>query len=194
MGLERDDFLRVYHPVHLHFTTAYNCLKYGSKVPSLPNITDKSNDIRMRVAASNFDTPDRAFKFCIANFACGEMDWLYGDLASAKLIALDWRKRTLNLTKTITEDYNTFIQAKEASGVKTEAMLSKTKNGNLPPLLQMCLEELVSREFVCIMNSKLCFLDRWQAELDIDPLATKEVFRLIKYEPFVVAIKNQQAA
>jgi hypothetical protein len=190
--MERDDFLRVFHPIHLHFTSDYDAIKYSNKVKSIPKINDRSNDVRMRLVAGRFDTPKKALKFCLANFACGETDWVYGDLASADEVYKAWQKRTMNLKRTLQDDYDVYKSAKAKKNMVDSEMLASTKTGNNPPLLQLCLQGYVSREFITVLDNGLRFIDTWRDTLVSDPLVKKELFRLTKYKPFVMIIQDEQ--
>ncbi len=187
---------QIYHPLHLHFTTKYDVLKYGKKLPSMKyeNFSKRRDVHEFERWAGIVNQKERFGEICLANFAYGNSNWLYEDKHDALDCFSETRKIRKSINTTLEKDLHVlekFLSGPTPKFNSFNEFVTKTPKGNKPPLLQLVLGKQVSIESVCILDGiSDSFIDRWVSLYDDDPMLSHFIFKLQKYRPFCSKLTN----
>lgn len=178
-------FYKVYSGIRLHFTTNFDALKYGGNCKSVTeesfhNRRDKS---RFDQWAAKINKND-AIQFCVFNFAHSDNNWFYGEFETARLTYLKTKGYFAALKYNITNELQLIENLKQDKNLTFKNVISYTKSGFKPPLLQLMVRGSVSKEFVCLLDRTSNFLESWMEQSTDDPLMSIEVKNLTAYKPY----------
>lgn len=179
-------FFRIYWAVKLHFTsTSFNMFKYANPPKITLDEFGARGDYNIFESYSKKMIDDRyALEFCAFNFTKNQM-WLYESYEIAKECYLN-KKKFFGVFKENIKNENEKIQRiKVEKSLTFNQLIQPTVSGNKAPLLQMYLHDIVSLEYICMVDSSFNFVDDWSDQNKLDPLVTSEMFKIKKYEPFV---------
>lgn len=199
MSISGYRFFKIWMPLHLHFTTSFDALKYNSKSKSINiDIFNERKDKHLFEAyGSRFDSDKDCFNFCLANFVYNQDSWLYYAYEEAKEQYEMWARINIPLYKTITHDYNVLAETLASKKAKAKSLFVKTPKGNVPPLIQLVSSGSVSKEFLCLVDCHILpIFSKWSNTYNNDPLIVSEMQKLMKYEGFVkhkVEVKSFQS-
>ena len=180
------EFYKIYSAIKLHFNTKYDFFKYSNKSKSINvDAYEKSKDILLfEMAANKIKDRRDAFRYCTFNFI-NNKNWLYLPLNDATDVFLNKQKYYARFKKNILVDCEFVENVKKEKGTSYDEILRSTKNGNIPPFLQMYVGNYISIEFACIVNITRDYISSWEVEYKEDPLLANEILKIKKYTPFV---------
>lgn len=174
------EFYQTWKPIHLHFISSYDYIKYHGKVKSISydELIRKKEYPLIRTFASKIPLA-QGKDFCIANYAADRDTFLFQGYEDARKTYVEWEKRQQSLTEYFKNDLHLIAES--------NTIIASIKNKEGPPkLLQLMVQNKVSKESVIILDRVfLSFIDTWVDWLKADPYLSKAVARLIKYRPFV---------
>ena len=183
------EFYRIYHPLHLHFTSGYNCIKYNKrlKTTSKEHFEKRKDKHIFESWSRSFFSEEKCGQFIIANFINNSEDWLYLNKQDAGEIYLQWKQRRNNPTLQLKNDLDALQKIMEEKNVESfKQLLQKTPKGNKPPLLQLMLVGSISKESTLYLDGAFDnFVSLWQSWYELDPYVNSSLFKLVKYKPFI---------
>lgn len=184
-------FFSIYRSTQMHFTSGYDTFKYGGKAKSItPEAFDSRNDRQRFVFwADKFDSPEHALRFCVFNFKL-KTDWFYDAFDQAKERYVDGQRFFSAFKMNLKEDHDVIKDVMRQKAMTFEALTHPTAGGNKPPILQMYFQQMVSLEFICLLDKEFHFTSGWKENLD--PLVRDEAQRIVKYTPFVIEFSKSQ--
>lgn len=180
------EVFQIYQPIHLHFTTKYDLFKYGKKTKSVSfDSYNKRKDKQVfESLARKATTKEEVGGLCVANFLQSD-DWIYKEIKDSWVVYIEWKSIRSNLRENVNHDLDVLSKIVEAKKVESFSDLFRAKSGKLPPLLQLYQTKRVISETVCYLDTKHDFLLSWIDIIRNDPLAASNVFKLMKYKPFI---------
>lgn len=181
------NFWKIYLPIHLHFTTDFDCLKYKGKLPGInkENYEKRKEKNLVEFFGNKFNSDLKAGNFCLANSVISD-NWLYNDFNEAESVYEKWAEAKLYRDQMFEADV-VFLKDIIKSGKvdKFSGFLKNTASGNKPPLLQLLIHKKISMESIAILDNFLDFTTNWEKKYEQDPMLNKLLFNLKKYKPFV---------
>lgn len=178
-------FYSIYRSIHLHFTTDYDALKYGSNTKKITiEAYENRKDLSIfEFYAGKIQSTQDALKFCVFNFANGDKTWLYEDYPFAEAIYNRTSSYYFALNYNLKKEMSTIDSIMAKQDIPFSTLITITKTGNRPPLLQLVLTNGISKEFICLLDNG--FIDIWCKEYENDPLISGILENLQCYKPFV---------
>lgn len=173
------DFYRVYKPIKLHFTqlkfnmfekktrcteTEFRGLNFSSQIAKISSMVNNRKE---------------AGRICVSNFAAKEF-WLTDSnktIIDRSNLWLEYRKNPENV---FIHDLESIKKTTGVPGI--EKLVSPTKSGVLPPVLQLFIEEKVSADFVCSLDLACPFIEDQE---DFWFVESGSKLRLIKNRSFL---------
>jgi hypothetical protein len=177
-----------------HFNTkTYDFFKYGPK-------KIKQNTYLARNDRIFFEKLVKKFKkqvvvdYIVANLLENSNFWV-GDFFSSDCedIYLRWKKRTESLEYVFRSECETVLDFLENSNLSFQDLFIPQTKGNHPILLKMLMRKEVSAETFCAMDSILSFMNRWNTQLENDPVWDEMKTRYSKYVQFLGMDKQRRA-
>lgn len=180
-------FYQVYQPLNLHFTTSYDVFKYNSTLKTINGDTYAMKDeVKLFEKWGNkFLNREDAAKCCLANFVYGDSKFVYRDMQCGFEVFNTWKEIKKSIYTVFEQDCEIAKQYYEKTD-SWNGFVSKTKKGNLAPLLQLYMHKYVHPESIVILDRIMVpFVNRWLGEFSLDPLVSDTLAKLIKYSRFV---------
>lgn len=169
-----------YHGLKLHFTSdSYDYLKYNGKCNiSIESFERRRDKYHFYKLSRKFDQ-DEFREFVISVLLSNETAWA-GTLLEDESADIH-RKRTATVQALGYTFKNDCAIIGESGNINS---LLKT-DGEYPELLTMTLQNVISIETLCILNSFMNFLPMWKRKIN-DDIRWPTVYRkLTKYAPFL---------
>lgn len=175
----------------MHFSSQFDFFKYNGTIKSISkDIFNERIDKDVFVyGAKKLDSQERALRLCVFNFLYSN-NWVYGKFEDAEVIASKHNKFYSRFSENIEKDLNCVRELRKSKTISLEQIMAPTRTGNAAPILQLYLQNYVSIECCCLLNSVHSFTDSWTKS--IDPLVKEEGFRISKYTPFMLKFKHGQ--
>jgi len=190
--MEGFTFYKIYLPLHLHFTSSYNVMKYGGKLKTL---TKESFERRQDKGifckwGNKFENQTKAGQVVLGNLIYNNDEFVYQDVQDAIDVYYEWKKVRESITEVVKNDCSGLAEhLKKLSFWKS--FLERTPSGNTAPLLQLYQHKRIHPESLIALDSITPFIDKWETEYAIDPLISNRLFKLNKYKPFVKFDKDK---
>ena len=154
--MEPYSFYRIYKPSKLHFSQVKFKLSESKVRVSEEEFLKLSFLHAICSFSGNVKNPREAARYCVSNFAVKDF-WLSDDHQLIKNRAELWKAYRKNPEAMFVNDLRSI---KESTGVtKSSILVSPTKSGVLPPVLQLYIGEKISADFVTILDLANPFLD-----------------------------------
>lgn len=180
-------FFKKYAPIHLHFTTAYDIFRYDGRTKSVsPEHFENRKDKNLFAKIGKKINNDKeAGQFCLSNFILTTNDnWIYEDTDHYENF-LKWKGYRQSFVQHLENEIYELCKHSEKLPLWSK-FISRTPNGNLPPLLQLYLHRRISADTVVVLNNLHTeFIDKWVSECSTDPFIQKQLVYLKKYTPFI---------
>jgi hypothetical protein len=181
------EFFKIYFPLHLHFTSSYDVIKYGGKTKSI-NITSfnsRKDRAMFEKWGNKVENAVKAGQVVISNLVYNNNNFIYQDVEDAFDIYYEWKKTRESLSEVFKNDCRGLVEHFKKLG-SWDRFLSKTPSGNTAPLLQVYQHKRVHPESIVIFDSiTVPFIEQWEVDYAVDPLISDNIFTLTKYKPFV---------
>ena len=186
-------FFSIYRGVQLHFTSSYDLFKYAGKSKSITKEAFDNRKDRQRFVywSEKIGSAEECLKFCVFNFI-KDSNWFYGTFESANE---NYNKKLgyySSFKNNLKGDSEYITKLRREKEILFDDMLIETPNGNKPPLLQLYLNNIISVEFLCLLDKTYIFVDGWKEKYSNDPLITSELFKVSKYCQFVVIFNKRK--
>jgi hypothetical protein len=172
----------------LHFRTTFNILGHYDAPKTINKNNYEKREDREIFSTWNFKSVNECQKFCIFNFVKSE-NWLYNKQSDAWDVYYEKMKYFSTFKENINKDYETIKLLLRTKNISFNEITKQTKSGGRPPILQLLFQDHISIEFVCIVNNKFTFADKWNT---IDPLIVDAAFLIKKYSPLINIIRHGQ--
>ena len=171
----------LYQALKLHFTTdSYDFFKYNGKtnvsVSAFENRKDKWQYYKLSRRCPN----DQMMQdFLVANFIADPNVWVGTLLQDDAEVCYRSRQKVVqSLTYFFTNDINNLFDSNPNSVLQCH-------DGQYPDLLQKYLHGEIQLETMCILNSILGFIPRWDKQIADTIHYPKISLRIKKYTPFL---------
>ena len=171
----------LYTSLKLHFTTDYDYFKYNGKCNVTPESFNKRRE-RFFFKKLSREYPDPELRdFLVSNFLSDINMWI-GDAFGEKCVSTyrDWRKRIESLQYIFREDCSN-IMSDDSNEFNA---LFEVVDGQHPPILRHALAKKINIETFIILDDILCFIPKFNRDLQ-DPIVWPDYYnRCVKYKPF----------
>lgn len=189
-------FWRIWHPLHLHFTSSYDIFKYNAKCRNLDkeHFSHRKDRWVFEKYASKFHGEKTAGQFILANFINNQQSWIYSSYDEANQIYLQWKSFQESLSYKFKNEYDKLVKITKDKEVTFSSLYERTPSGKKPPLLQMLIGNHIHKETVLILDHNGGnFIVLWETNFNSDPLVSDTIFSLKKYKPFLTKALNSNS-
>ncbi len=177
------EFFKIHKALDLHFhDEKYDVIKYNGAINVNPEAYGVRNDqYRFDYYGNKFFNKTKAAHFCIANFVGLHDNFVYAPYEDAENYHLHWRRIQESISKVFGDDLR---KIKDRAGDMD--LFSKTKSGNLPPIVQMIKARFITFETAAILEREVQkFLTTSREMCNNDPYMSRIMLICEKYVPFV---------
>ncbi len=164
--------------VNLHFNSDYDCFKYHFKTRvSQKSYWGRPDKYQLTKIGKRFKSKDEIIRYFAAHQVAGNK-WV-GDMIRDEDVYVDYLKKIESLS------YNFREELDQLSEYKLDDLLIIDINSNYPMIINKYLEDTVSLETICVLNSLTGFMQ------DADKKITETIMwpdlfkKVVKYEPFI---------
>lgn len=181
------DTFSLYLAIKNHFSQkSYDFFKYGGKMRiSKETFLNRKDKYQFQKLCRLYDEEEMR-TFLVANFLQGD-GWV-GDLLQddAEKVYRDFVKRQQSLSYLFTNDLDTSL-----SKVNRINDLFQIKSGELPPIINLYLQNEISLETIILLNQFIGFFSKFDEKLSDDFIWPKLRMKCEKLLPFMTFDKNK---
>lgn len=185
------DVYCIYVALKSHFKSSYDYFQYNGKTSvKYDSYLSRNDKIFFEKLAKKYKTKEAVVSFFASNFISNDDLWI-GEFSNSEneRIYTEWKKRTESLEYTFTNDVDKLVSYLEAGQLEfNELFVCKNKH---PLIFKMVLTNTISPETYSILNSILNFHDKFNKELEFDPVWSTLSHKYSKYEKFLTFDKKK---
>lgn len=173
----------LYVAIKNHFSIkSYDYFRYGGKTKTNPDNYESRNDKYQFKKLARLYTEPEMLDFMVANFVSDNTSWI-GNLLddSAKDNFLTYRKKK----QSITYIYRNELEKATTKAGSIKKLFDINPKQELPPILNLYMQGVVSIETVAILNSQIGLTKIYDTKLTDDFLWPKIRMKMEKIFPFI---------
>lgn len=164
--------------VNLHFNSDYDCFKYRFKTRvSQKSYWGRPDKYQLTKIGKRFKSKDEIIRYFAAHQVAGNK-WV-GDMIRNEDVYVDYLKKIESLS------YNFREELDQLSEYKLDELLTIDNNSNYPKIINKYLEDTVSLETICVLNSLTGFMHDANKKITETIMWPDLYKKVIKYEPFI---------
>lgn len=174
-----------YHlALKLHFTKEkYNVFETRGNIKvSLDAYQSRNDAYLFERLAKKFDKDQDFIQYVVANYAYGNINFLYGDTA-AQAYYTQWIKVKESITKVFFDDIGNLEFEAAKHGLDSNSVINCTNN-DLPFIIKLYLGKAIQPQTISVINDLTGIIDKWQQEPTLNIFFEDEMIRLKKLKGF----------